>query len=199
MQLNAQELEKLTMTVQDMLQGSGASTYFRHAMGKLEREQGVRYVAQLLTFTPTDLLRVPNIGGNTCMDIINILAVNGLRAAALEDYKDELLVNMRVAFPSFVKREAEMADAAIVSMNDIKAQAFGKYLLSVEEKPLEQDRSVGMAARSDKPECLADWFHKYVSPAVQSLLARSFERSVIGGSTMEGRVGLAIHAQPRMA
>ena len=200
MQLSAHELEKLTTPVQDFLRDAGASTYMVNIMRGLQRGQGVEYVAQLLTYTPNDLLRIPNMGGNTCMNLINLLAVNGLRVAALEEYKDELVDTMRKSFAPFLKREAEMTRGDLVSMGRIKASAFGKYLLSIEELPAKQHLGIyGAPKRADKPECLADWFQKYVSPAVQTHLSRTFEKSVIAGSTLEGKVGLAINPRPRVA
>lgn len=189
MQLSQQELEKLTMTVQDMVTQSGADRHIGNALKYLGYKTGAVFVGQLLCYTPSDLVRSHFIGPKICTDIAEMLAYNGLRMASLEAYSQELIHKVWDECPRPPEDVAARSGVADICAARSK-KAFGLYLQSLEEKAPE--------IREEGP---SHWFAHHVSkPPIRGMLEKKFMNSVLAKSVASGRVGLVLNdLQPRMA
>ena len=130
MQFSARELEKLTMTVPDMLRNAQASTRTFTVL----RQDNHMFAAQLLAYTPQDLRRIHNVGNAVYRDIVRVITAHGFRVGALQDYTRELLYQVPSACTDFFKHAAVPQQDDVIDINAVKArQAFGEHLLAIKE------------------------------------------------------------------
>jgi hypothetical protein len=165
MQLSAQEFEKLTMTVPDMLSNAKASTRASTVL----KNEGLLFAAQLLAYAPQDLRRIPNAGKSVYRDIVRVIASHGLRVGALQDYGRELVECVPSICGEFMKRASVPQRDGVIDLNAVKArQAFGEHLLSIP--------SYGERPRvSCDPSNISDWindcFNHYIGITPEFLKA----------------------------
>lgn len=83
-------LTLLSTTVQDFFQNADASNRALNALRGEERSQGIKFIAQLLTYTPRALSRTPNLGKALQAEITTLLDAHGLALGSLEDLGERL-------------------------------------------------------------------------------------------------------------
>lgn len=168
MHLNTHELKKLTIPVQDMFMGAKAMPRVLNALRHEEEDRGVKYVGQLLAYTPRDLYSLHNVGCTVCINIIRTLTDNGLRVGALADYKDDLV--------------------GIPSLAEMSRQQFGEYMFSIKER-VTSAQGFPLVEKLE-PQNFKDWLQATMPRPMHYLLSPLFKSSAVTNATLKGRVGL---------
>ncbi len=162
-------LTVLSTQVQDFFQNAGASKRALNALAGEERSRGIKFMAQLLTYSPRALARTPNLGKAVHAEIVNILDAHGLSLGSLEDLGEKLT-------------------AKDINWAAMGAAEFRRRLTRVHDTAPRGTFLRAMIANSQS-YTVTDWLRDQMPLAQRVQLKEDFLASVLADPAVERRVG----------